>query len=60
MKNKNILLVLGQILLAVSIILNHFIKETGLVSFIIGFCTGLSIVFNVAALIYYRKEMKQE
>jgi hypothetical protein len=60
MKNKNILFASAQILLAISIILNHFIRESGPVSFIIGFCTGFSIVLNIAALIHYRKGVKQE
>ena len=48
MKNRNIYLVVGQISLAISILLNHFAKGTNLISFIIGMLTGLSIVFNIA------------
>ena len=56
MMNKNIYMAIGQISLAISILLNHFVKEGGSVSFIIGFLTGLSIVFNLAYVIKYRKE----
>jgi len=55
-KNKNTLLAVGQISLAISILLNHFVSESGFSSFIIGFLTGLSIVFNIAFLVFFRKE----
>jgi len=55
-KDKNILFAAGQISLAISILLNHFVNATGLISFIIGFLTGLAIVFNLAYLILFRKE----
>lgn len=54
-KNKNTLLAIGQISLAISILLNHFVAESGPISFIIGFLTGLSIVFNIAFMIFFRK-----
>jgi hypothetical protein len=47
MKNKSIYLVVGQLALAISILLNHFAKGSELISFIIGLLTGLSIVFNI-------------
>ncbi len=55
MKNNNIFLVVGQISLAVSILLNHFVKENEIVSFIIGVLTGLALVLNTAFLINRRK-----
>jgi hypothetical protein len=56
MKNKNMYLAIGQLSLAISILLNHFIKESAPVSFIIGLLTGLSIVFNLAYVVTVRKE----
>ncbi|MBK8943668.1 MAG: hypothetical protein IPM32_00215 [Ignavibacteriae bacterium] len=56
MKNKNIYLVAGQFSLAVSILLNHFVKDNAPVSFFIGLFTGLSIVFNIAFLLAWRKD----
>ena len=55
MKNKNLFIVIGQLSLAVSIILNHFVKENEFVSFLIGLFTGLSIVFNFAFLLNRKK-----
>ena len=55
MRRNNIFLAIGQISLAVSILINHFVKENEIVSFIIGMLTGMSIVFNVAFLINRRK-----
>jgi ABC-type uncharacterized transport system permease subunit len=55
MKNKNIFLVIGQIALAISILLNHFAKDSTLISFSIGLLTGLSIVFNIS----YALNMRQ-
>ena len=57
-KNKNMFLVVGQLSLAVSILLNHFVKDNEVVSFLIGMFTGLSVVFNIAFLLKYRKENK--
>ena len=56
MKKPQIFLAVGQIALAISILLGRFVRENGFVSFIIGLLTGLSIVFNLAFLIDYRKE----
>jgi len=56
MKNKSIYLVIGQLALAISILLNHFGKGSDLISFIIGFLTGLSIVFNIAFGLGLRKD----
>jgi hypothetical protein len=55
-KDKNTFFSIGQLSLAISILVNHFIHDSNLVSFLIGLLTGLSIVFNVAFLILYRKE----
>jgi hypothetical protein len=55
-KNKNIFFAIGQISLAISILLNHFASDSGLISFLIGFLTGLSIIFNAAYLFLYTKE----
>jgi hypothetical protein len=56
MKKPQVFLAVGQIALAVSILLSRFVKEGAWVSFIIGLLTGLSLVFNLAFLIHYRKE----
>jgi hypothetical protein len=56
MRNKNLLLVFGQLSLAFSIILSQFVTETNFVSCIIGFFIGLSIVFNLAFLISLKKK----
>ncbi|MEI6694688.1 MAG: hypothetical protein WCO13_01365 [Bacteroidota bacterium] len=56
MKNKNIYLVFGQLSLVMSIILSHFLKDSGIVSLIIGIFLGLSIVFNFAFLVSLRKK----
>jgi len=56
MKNKNLYLVIGQLALAVSILLNHFGKNSDGISFIIGLLTGLSIVFNITYGLKMRKE----
>ncbi|MCB0747041.1 MAG: hypothetical protein KDC90_06195 [Ignavibacteriae bacterium] len=56
MKNKNLYLVAGQFALAISILLNQFVKESIIVSFFIGLFTGLSVVFNIAYLLVFRKE----
>jgi hypothetical protein len=58
-KNKNIYIVIGQFALAVSILLNQFMKDSMPVSFLIGLFTGLSIVFNIAFLISYRKDQSK-
>jgi len=55
-KNKNLYLVIGQFALAISILLNRFIKDSIPISFIIGLLTGLSIVFNIAFIVSLRKE----
>lgn len=55
-KDKNIFFSIGQFSLAISVLLNHFADDGSLVSFVIGFLTGLSIVFSVAYLILFRKE----
>ncbi|RPI04203.1 MAG: hypothetical protein EHM64_10670 [Ignavibacteriae bacterium] len=55
-KNKNVFLAVGQLSLAMSILLNHFVNDTGPVSFLIGLFTGLSIVFNAAFIWFLRKE----
>ena len=55
MKNNNLLLVFGQLALAVSILLNHFAGESTLVSFLVGLFTGLSIVLNIASAVSGRK-----
>ena len=56
MKDKNLYLVIGQCALAISILLNHFAKGSDLISFVVGFLTGLSIVFNIAFFFRLRKE----
>jgi hypothetical protein len=55
-KNKNIYLAIGQISMAISILLNHFVEESGPISFIIGFLTGFAIVFTIAFIMLLRKE----
>ena len=55
-KNKNNYLAVGQLSLAISILLNHFVEDSGPVSFVIGLLTGLSIVFNIAFIVLFRKE----
>ena len=55
-KDKNIFFVIGQLSLAISILLNHFTRAGSLTSFIIGFLTSISIVFGLAYLILVRKE----
>jgi hypothetical protein len=56
MKNINLYLVAGQFALAISILLNHFVKESELISFLIGLLTGLSVVFNLFFILKWRKE----
>jgi hypothetical protein len=56
MKRYNLFLAIGQFALAISILLNHFVKESHTISFIIGFLTAISIVFNFAFIINWRKE----
>ena len=58
-KNKNGYLVIGQLALAISILMNHFLRDSEPVSFIIGFLTGLSIVFNLMFVLRMRKEKKE-
>lgn len=58
-RNKNLFLVFGQLALAISLLLDRFVHATAPVSFLIGLLTGLSIVFNIAFLIQYRKEKSQ-
>jgi len=55
-RNRNIFLAIGQLSMAISILLNHFVEESGPISFIIGLLTGLSIVFNIAFIVLFRKE----
>jgi hypothetical protein len=55
-RNKNLYLAIGQFALAISILLNRFIGDGVLISFIIGLLTGLSIVFNLAFIIGFHKE----
>ncbi len=54
--NKHYYLVIGQFAMAISILLNNFIKGSDLISFIVGFLTGLSIVFNIAFAVRLRIE----
>ncbi len=56
MRNKSLFLAFGQLALAVSLLLDRFVRETAPVSFLIGLFIGLSIVFNLAFLIRYRRE----
>jgi hypothetical protein len=56
MKASTLFLVLGQLVLAVSIVLNHFVRESAPVSFAIGLLTGLSIVLNVVVILGIKKE----
>jgi hypothetical protein len=56
LKNKNLYLAIGQFALAISILLNRFLKDSMPISFIIGLLTGLSIVFNIAFIVSYRKD----
>jgi hypothetical protein len=60
MKNKSLFLIIGQFGLAISILLNHFVKTSSSISFIIGLLTGLSIVSNLALIIEYRKEKEKK
>ena len=55
-KDKHVLIVIGQLSLALSILLNHFVAETPPVSFLVGLFTGLAIVFNLTYLIRFRSE----
>jgi len=55
-RNRNIFLAIGQLSMAISILLNHFVEESAPISFIIGLLTGLSIVFNIAFIVLFRKE----
>lgn len=55
MKNKNYFLVAGQLTLAASILLGHFVKQSAPISFLIGMMTGLSIVFNLYYLVTLRR-----
>ena len=59
MKNKNLMLVVGQMSLAVSILLNHFVEETSIISFMIGLFTGLAIVLNTAYIIIQSKQLNK-
>jgi hypothetical protein len=56
MKNMNLYFAVAQLALAVSILLNHFMEDSNLISFIIGFLTSLSIVFNIAYMLFLRKD----
>ena len=56
MNNKNLYLMIGQFALAISILLNQFAKNSDMISFVIGFLAGLSIVFNIAYGLNMRKE----
>jgi hypothetical protein len=56
MKNKHLYFFVGQFAMAISILLNHFVKDSELISFIIGFLIGLSIVFNIVFGLSLRKE----
>jgi hypothetical protein len=37
-------------------LLNHFVPDSGPISFIIGFLTGLSIVFNITFIVRLREK----
>jgi hypothetical protein len=56
LKDKNIYLAIGQISMAISILLNHFLEESGPISFIIGFLTSFAILFNIMFILLVRKE----
>jgi hypothetical protein len=55
---KNIYLTLGVLTLAASLILKRFVGDYGINAFLVGMLTGMSIVFNITFLVYWRK-MKQ-
>jgi len=59
MKASNLYVVLGQLALAVSIILNHFLKETTPVSFAIGILAGLSIGLNIIVIWVITKDKRE-
>ena len=56
MINKNLYLAIGQLAMAVSILLNRFAEDTAPVSFIIGLLTGMSIVLHFAFSFSVRRE----
>ncbi len=58
MINKKHFLSIGQFTLLTSILLNQIVKDTPAVSFFVGMCIGLSIVFNIAYLITVRIKRK--
>ena len=59
MKDKNLYLVIGQFAMAIGILLNNFFKGNDLISFVVGFLVGLSIVLNIAYALRLRKEKPQ-
>jgi len=56
MKDKNLYLVIGQFALAISILLNQFFKGSDLISFVVGFLAGFSIVLNVTYVFRLKEE----
>lgn len=58
-KLKKSILPMGIFLLAISLILNRFFQENGIIAFISGLLMGLSIVANIVGIIV-SKSLKQK
>ncbi|MFX1261755.1 MAG: hypothetical protein ACFFAZ_06690 [Promethearchaeota archaeon] len=48
------LIPLGGICLALALVIDHFLPETDILSFVIGILIGLSITLNLVGLYRYR------
>jgi uncharacterized membrane protein HdeD (DUF308 family) len=55
MKDKKFFLIIGSLSLVVGIILNRFVEESSIASFMSGLLLGLSVVFNTVFLFSKRK-----
>ncbi|MFH1014041.1 MAG: hypothetical protein V1769_06005 [Thermoplasmatota archaeon] len=59
LKNKETMLSIGMISLALSIVLRRYGGESTILNFLEGVLIGLSLVLNLVFLILYRKEKDQ-
>jgi len=56
MKNKNIYFMVGQLSMAIGVLLDIFVKDSRPISFVSGLFIGLSLVFNLAFGLGLRKD----
>ena len=58
-KNDNVLIVFGMLSLTIAILLSRYVHENSYVAFMEGLLYGLSVTFNIAYLIRFRRKKEK-